>query len=79
MEAIIMAVVKEKSSNRHVSLSVPIPENVDPAIESSLKETAERVLAILAGSRSQESILATADRIAQAMVDTFQPDTYLVE
>lgn len=74
-----MSVASEKSRDRNISLNVPIPETVDPAIESSLKETAEKVLAILARSGSQESIIATADRVAQAMIGTFQPDTYLVE
>ena len=74
-----MSVANEKSRDRNISLKVPIPENVDPAIESSLKETAEKVLAILARSGSQASIIATADRVAQAMLGTFQPDPYLVE
>ena len=74
-----MSVANEKSRDRNISLKVSIPENVDPAIESSLKETAEKVLAILARSGSQASIIATADRVAQAMLGTFQPDPYLVE
>lgn len=74
-----MNVVDGKFTDRNISLNVAIPENVDPAIESSLKETAERVLAILARSGSQESIIAMADRVAQAMIGTFHPDTYLVE
>ena len=69
----------EKVSDRSISLNVPVPENVDPAIESTLKETAEKVLAMLVRSGSQEAIIATADRIAQAMIGTFQPDPYLVE
>jgi hypothetical protein len=74
-----MSVASGKAGERNISLNVPIPENVDPAIEASLTATAEKILAILARSGSQESIIATADRLAQAMIGTFQPDTYLVE
>ncbi len=69
----------EKSSDRNISLNVQVPDNVDPAIESTLKDTAEKVLAMLARSGSQKAIIATADRVAQAMLGTFQPDPYLVE
>ena len=79
MEGYIMNFAAEKVSDRSISLNVPVPENVDPAIESTLKETAEKVLAMLVRSGSQEAIIATADRIAQAMIGTFQPDPYLVE
>src|SRR4051812_28285324 len=74
-----MSVAQDKSTDRNISLQVPVPENVDPAVEATLKETAEKVLAILARSGSQEAIIASADRVAQAMIGTFQPDTYLVE
>ena len=74
-----MSVAQDRSSDRNISLQVPVPENVDPAVEATLRETAERVLAILARSESREAIIASADRVAQAMIGTFQPDTYLVE
>lgn len=79
MEVQTMSVAQDKSTDRSISLQVPVPENVDPAVEATLKETAEKVLAILARSGSQEAIIASADRLAQAMIGTFQPDTYLVE
>lgn len=55
-----------------------VPENVDPAIELTLKEMAERVLSMLARSESPPSIIASAERAAQAMIGAFQPDPYLV-
>ena len=79
MEVQTMSVAQDKSTDRSISLQVPVPGNVDPAVEATLKETAEKVLAILARSGSQEAIIASADRLAQAMIGTFQPDTYLVE
>ena len=74
-----MSFATEKITDRRVSLNVAIPENVDPAVEATLREAAEKVLATLARSGSQEAIIASADRVAQAMIGAFQPDPYLVE
>ena len=74
-----MKIAHETERDRNINLDVTVPDNVDPAIETTLKETAEKILAIRARSGSQEAIIATADRVAQAMIGTFQPDTYLIE
>jgi hypothetical protein len=78
MEVIFMPIAEEKSPVRSLNLTVSIPQDSDPAVDATLREAAEKIMAMLARSGSQETIIATADRVAQAMIGTIQPDPYLV-
>lgn len=73
-----MPIAEKKSDTRHIELSVLVPDNVDPAMEKTLSEAAEKVLATLANTDTQARLLELADTIAGAVVGTIQPDPYLV-
>lgn len=74
-----MSIAEKEPGSRKVELTVPVPQEVNPALEKTLAEAAEKVLATLARSGTQERIIELAEVIAGAVVGTIQPDPYLVE
>ncbi|MGV3652607.1 MAG: hypothetical protein ACO1N5_00180 [Noviherbaspirillum sp.] len=75
----MMMAPASKSQERNLNLRVRVPDHLDPAIETALRQAAEKVVSLLAREDSQEAILARADRVAQAFVDHVEPDTYLTD